>query len=247
MDIDDFRVSRRVPFAACIPEIADELLLLGVDGYDWLTALFKGDDLHIDDSKLLVPMWVLRSFELFASALKREMKTLQLTVDCFPADSVSVVDQFILKMSNTFRCPADTGLRVTCNAPSQRLSQGANERWVGFPERLTATSRTTHPRPRPCRERMSRELPELTPPLPDRLGIKASRPAHQRRSSHSQAVRLGSSPEAPRPLIDHPGKLPELSGDHLLHRPHDFMLIMTPPRSSHSHSGKLFCDIALAV
>jgi hypothetical protein len=92
MNPNDFRVARRPPLPATVPEVADEFLFLRIDRNDGLATPLKRGNLPVDDAKLLVPMRVRRTFQLFAPTLKGEMKTFQLTMDGFPTERVPEAD-----------------------------------------------------------------------------------------------------------------------------------------------------------
>src|SRR6185437_1047837 len=99
------RLALRSPVPAGVPELADELLLLGVHADHRVAAVLMGPDLLADIAELRIPVRVPRPLEGLGVALQAEPLFPQQVTDGICADLMALAGQLIREIAGRLGGP----------------------------------------------------------------------------------------------------------------------------------------------
>jgi hypothetical protein len=125
----------RSPLAATILEVADELLLFGVDGDDRLLPSKCGADQLVDVAELLIPIRMAVALASLAISLQTEALFLQQLADDCTADRVALRMQLGFEPTQAFARPAQPRLRITACGRLHQSQQSIQQSRVSFDQR----------------------------------------------------------------------------------------------------------------
>src|SRR5512143_2525811 len=116
VDVDFLRPPLRLPLTAYVPEAADELLLLRVDGDDWLVSRLEVLHHRADVLELRVAVWMIRALLILAQRVEAVAQFVQLLSDARVADHETFVPQLRCQIPRALARPAQWRHRI----PSRR-------------------------------------------------------------------------------------------------------------------------------
>jgi len=141
VDQDGHRLADGLPLAPAVAEVADELLLLGVDGDDWLAGALHLGDLGGDVVELGVAIGVAGARESLLCGLEAVSGGVEHLGDLLGADGEALPGQCISQLAHTLGGPAQGRLGVaTRNRVDERVESGPEARSMDL-EPLAATTR----------------------------------------------------------------------------------------------------------
>src|SRR5450432_688024 len=197
VDIYQFRLALRLPLAAPVLEVADQLLLLRVDGDDRHAALDAVLGLGVDVLELRVAIGMLLALDGLVRCLEAVIVFLQQLRDCLVADANPEPREHLGRQHvRALACPPQRRLRV---APRHRidelLQRGPHLRMRDFvrslPRAAPNLDDVRRPRTGAC----------LVPALANRADRHAGRARHRGHAAVPDRARLGACPQPPRSLI----------------------------------------------
>ena len=137
-------LSFRLPLAPTILEVADQLLLLGVDGDDRLLPGQCGADQLIDVAKLRIPIRMAVALSRLAIGLQTEALFLQQLADDCTADRMALRAQLGFEPTQALARPAQRRLRITTCRRLNQCQQSIQQSRVSLNQRLATTSGVTN-------------------------------------------------------------------------------------------------------
>ena len=141
---DFLGLALRPPFATGVPEIADQLLLLGVDRDRRLARRERFGHPVVDVVELRIAVGIVRSLARLAVGLQAVVELVQQLADKRAADFVAHVAQAPAELAQALACPQQRRLRV---APRLRLDQATQiveQARIGLAHRLAPAARAAN-------------------------------------------------------------------------------------------------------
>src|SRR6202042_1522643 len=169
-----FRIALATPFPAGVLEIADQFLLLGIDGYDRLVLADGRFHGLVDDPELRVPVGIVGALARLAVGLQAELLLLQQFANHRVADLVPKLAQFVRKAAQALAGPAQRRHRIAARVGLDQRVQVVEKTGIRFTQRFAAPTR---PRSATGRRR-GRRFQFLHPPS-DRAGGAPRHPRHR--------------------------------------------------------------------
>src|SRR5262249_44983003 len=146
MDLDRLRLPLRLPLRTDVLELADQLLLLGVDRYDRLTAVLVSDHLPVDVLELSIAVRMRRAFLGLAISLPTIAGPLQQAVDGAIRHGMALILKFLGQLAGALTGPAQGGLGVPSGRGINQPVQGRLQSRVDRGQPLPTTAWATNPR-----------------------------------------------------------------------------------------------------
>src|SRR4051812_1858406 len=224
IDANVLGFSLGLPFLAAVLEIADQFLLLGVDGNHWIASRLVLRRLASDMGELGVPVRMLATFPGLAGRLETVAKVRQKVTDTARADLMALLDQFPRKPRRALARPAQRRLRV---AAGGRLNQGikvAQKRRILVGQFLTpapggADAPLAGDTDSRWRSRGQRRRSQVLQTGIDRRSRQAGGLRHRAHATPAQGAGLNSSPQTQRRFVQPSRQSPILVLDrsHITH------------------------------
>src|SRR5271165_6300607 len=226
------RIAFRTIVGSAVLEVAEQLLLLRIDGDDGLLAGLRRNDFRVDVFELGVAVGMVRAFIRLAIGLAREPELRQLRADRIGADRMSHLGQCRGELRHAFRYP-DQGPHgiAQCRRFDQPLERRDEPR-VGFRYRPTPASGTANP---PLRKRLAVEVVFAAI---DRRTSKPGNLRDQRETAATGAPDLRRRKQPPTTLVKpRPDRLPSQPNRRLVDHAIELRLFATSRNPQHlSHS-----------
>src|SRR5208283_580150 len=140
-----FRIALFAPLAAGVLEIADQLLLLGIDGYSRLVLGHGCLDRVVDDTKLRVAVGIVSALARLAIGLQAELLLLQQLADNRVADLVPEFVEFSRQPAQALARPAQRRHRIAARVGLDQRVQIIEQAGVRFRQRFASPSWTANP------------------------------------------------------------------------------------------------------
>jgi len=193
-----FRLALRAPFAPAVLEIADQLLLLGVDRDRRLARRKRRLHLRVDVAELGVAVGMACPFAGLAVGLQAVAERAQRGPDRIVTDAVAERTQPRGQVAQALSRPLERCFRVAAGRRLDQVAQIVEQARVGGGERLAPAARPANP-PRLRRHRIA----QLGQASPDRAARNAGDARHRTDAAGSGRLRLGRRKAPPAPLIEH--------------------------------------------
>jgi len=189
-----------VPFATCVLEVADQLLLLGVDGDHRLPAVEEilGDG--VDVSELCVAIRVLCTLDRLPVRLEAVTFLLQQLGDGLVADLEPLVGQFSCESSRALASPPQRRHRVTSRGRLDESVKRLEKLRLPLPRRLTARPGSPHTPAGLLNSR--RWLGKFYESAHDRSSRQPGGVGHQRKPSEADTPSLHRRPQPSCSLVE---------------------------------------------
>src|SRR6266568_6316523 len=197
VDVDQFGLALRIPLAPRVLEVADQFLLLGVDGDDRHTALDAVLGLGVDVLELRVAIRVLGAFDGLVRRLQAVAVVAKEPGDRPVADlDVVLREQFLGQHHRALARPAQRRLGVAaCDRVDELLERGPHLGVQDFERSLAGTTPNLDdvlgPRARAC----------LVSTLAHRADRHSGRARHHGHAAVPDRTRLRARPKSPRAFI----------------------------------------------
>src|SRR5208283_2690382 len=139
-----FRIALFAPLAAGVLEIADQLLLLGIDGYSRLVLGHGCLDRVVDHTKLRVAVGIVSALARLAIGLQAELLLLQQLADNRMAELVPEFVEFSRQPAQALARPAQRRHRIAARVGLDQRVQIIEQTGVRFRQRFASPSRTAN-------------------------------------------------------------------------------------------------------
>jgi hypothetical protein len=195
--IDELRLFLGLPLARAVFEVADELLLLGVDGHHGNATIDAVLSLRVDVLELRVAIGVLCTLDRLVGCLQAVAMLTQKLRDRLVTDAYAVsLEQFGGKRVRALTCPAQRGFRVPSRHWIDQLLQrrphfGMGRLLRSFPSASPHIDDIFAPR----------AGTSLVPPLPYGADRQSGRTRDRGHAAVANCIRLRPGPQAPRSLV----------------------------------------------
>jgi len=192
VDIDEFRSAVGLPLTPCILEVADQLLLLGVDGDERDAARKAVRRLGVDVLELGVAVGVLAPFDRLTRRLQAVAELSEQARNCLVADADPVLREHLgRQFVRALARPSQRGLRVSTGSRIDEDSERGDQ--LRMHDLMTSPAATNAPRSRQvCPRRHTR--PNLVPAKGHRADRQTGRSRDCRDSSATQCLCFGTGP-----------------------------------------------------
>jgi hypothetical protein len=131
VNVHELRLVLRLPFAPSVLEVADQLLLLRIDGDERNAALEAVHRLFVDVLELRVSIWVLFAFHGLARCLETVAALAQQSRDGLVADTDPVVREHLGRQRvGALVRPAQRRFWIATRCRSDECFKGRNQIWM---------------------------------------------------------------------------------------------------------------------
>ena len=204
-------------FTSRVLEVADEFLLLGVDGDRWLAGGDGALDRRGDVLELRIAIDVARPLERLSIALKRIAKLLQQGPDNVMADAMTHGAKRVGQVAQAFRRPLQRRERIAPRGGIDKPLQVAEKRRVRLRQRLASSALA----PDAAKGRIRRIAAQFPQSIANRAARDPRRLAHRCDPTPSRGKRFCRRKAPPTPLIQHRVErlIAELYRSNIDHRP----------------------------
>src|SRR5271165_5575161 len=194
MDAHLFRIALSAPFAAGVLEIADQFLLLRIDGYGRLVLGHRRLDRVVNHPELRVAVGVVGALAGLAIGLQAELLLLQQLADNRVADLVPEFFEFGGQPAQTLARPAQRRHRIAARLGLDQRVQIVQQSGVRLRQRLASPARPANPIGRWRRRRI-----QLLQTASDRAGGDARNPRNRGYAAMPRrpSFRRGKKPSLP--------------------------------------------------
>ena len=179
------------------PEIADQLLLLGVDGDGRLSAPPETLDPIVDVLELCIAVRVLLAFAGLGVGLQAEAEVFEQAADQIGADLIVLLGQRGGEMALTATHPQQVGLRIASGGRGNQIEQGLAQAGLLEGRRLATTAAAADAAVWP----FGRFLVELLQAAPDRAARYACEMRHHRDAAAARSASLAGGEQTKPSLI----------------------------------------------
>ena len=231
--VDAQRIALRPIVGAAVLEVADQLLLLRVDGDDRLPFGLRRHDLRVDVLELRVAIGMLRAFVRLAIVLAREAELHQLLAHRVGADRMAHLRQRRGELVHALRHPDQRAHGI---AERRRLDEALQARARGRIA-LAATALRPPPLRRTCPFGSGAAV-EIVLAAIDRRAGEPGDPRHDRETAPAGRLHLGRREQAPPALVElRADRLPAIANGIFVDHATDLRLfaeIRNPASPSHT-------------
>ena len=137
-------VALLAPLAAGVLEIADQFLLLRIDGDSWLVLGYGRLDRVVDDVELRVAVGIVGALARLAIGLQAELLLLQQLADDRVADLVPEFVEFPGQPAQALACPAQRRHRIAARVGLDQRVQIVKQTGVRFRQRFASPARAAN-------------------------------------------------------------------------------------------------------
>ena len=192
------------PLAAAVLELADQLLLLGVDRDRRLTRRDRRRHALVDVPELGVAIGVLRALQRLAVGLQAVAQRTQQRGDRRVVGFVSALAQLAGELSHALGGPQEDLHRVAAAVVGDERLQRLQQHGIGLRDRLAPAAAPPHAT---LLEPLARV--DLAHPLADRVRRDPARARHRRDPAAPEHARLRGRPDPPAALTELRRQSPE--------------------------------------
>ena len=195
MGRDPDRLSGHPPLAPSVLELADELLLLGIETDRRLARSDRRTDPLVDQTELQITVGMLGSLQGLAIGLQAVPQRTQQMSHGREVNLVAPLTQLNSKPAHALRSPQQHLHRIAATVLRDQALQHHDQFGISLTDRLASTTTPTHPTTLKPLTRV-----DLPHPLTDRVLSDPARPRHRGDPTTTEHPRLRRRPDPPPPL-----------------------------------------------